>query len=498
MMPTVYDFILFILFLWVIIYLFYKYKFTYWKKRGVPFRKPLPIVGNILDLVLSNKPLPTYFADLYKNAEGPYFGFYSSWRPYLLIKDPDLIRRILIKDFNSFPNRIFVSDEKLDPIFCNSLFGIKGHLWKDLRKKLSPVFTSGKIKAMTYLITECGKNLEEYLSTKSGENLEMREVAAKYTTDVITSCAFGLNANSFAEDSDFRYYGKLLFPTSWFSTLKSATYLFAPNFVKVFKFTFINSTAAQYFRKVFMETLERREKSKTKRNNLVDILNEIKNQETSDDQIKFEGDKIVAQAVIFFGAGHDTTSSTIGFTLHELSINPDIQNKLREEIKTVIDTHGGITYEAVQDMKYLHMVVSETLRKYPVTPILHRECIEDYLIPETGLVIEKGTCIMISQMGLHLDSKHFSDPSRYNPERFSDENKHDIPKYVYLPFGDGPRNCIGERFGLLSTKLGIIHVLKKFEVVKNSNTREPIVFSHSGILLAKYGIQLTCKKLNTQ
>ncbi|KAF5271854.1 hypothetical protein FQA39_LY07994 [Lamprigera yunnana] len=493
MMLTMYDFILLSLFLFVVIHFYYKHKFNYWKKRGVPFRKPLPFVGNLLDMVLSN-PFSKFFTDLYYT-DGRYYGFYSLTRPYLLIKDIDLIRRILIKDFHSFANRTFHIDEKIDPFICYSLPGIQVNRWKSLRKQLTPVFTSGKMKAMTYLIVECGKQLEEYLSTKSGGDLEMKEVAAKYTINVISSCAFGLNGNTFTENSDFLFYGQQLFPTTLFYAFKTASYIFAPFFVKVFRFTFVNNTAVQFFYKVFKKELERREISKTKRNDLVDILNEIKNQETSDDTIKFEGDQIYAQAVVFFGAGQEATSSTIAFTLHELSVKPDIQHRLREEINKVIEAHGGITYEAIQDMKYLHMVVSETLRKYPATPILHRECTENYLVHETGLVIEKGTPLIIFQMCLHLDSKYFPDPTKYNPERFSDENKHEIPKYAYLPFGDGPRNCIGERFALLSVKLGIIHFLKKFEVMKNSNTRDPIDFTRSLNLRSKYGVHLTCKKL---
>ncbi|KAF5275811.1 hypothetical protein FQA39_LY06671 [Lamprigera yunnana] len=261
---------------------------------------------------------------------------------------------------------------------------------------------------MTHLITKCGKNLEEYLLTKSDENLEMKE--AKYTTDVISSCAFGLDANPFRNYSEFRYYGKLLFRQSFLNESKTSSYLLAPIFVKIFKYTFIDSRAAQFLRKVFNETLEKRKLSKVKRNDLIDILNEIKNQETSDDIFKFEGDRNVAQPITFFSAGHETTSSAIAFILHELSVNPDIQHKLRDEINIAIKKHDGTTYEAVQDMKYLHMVVSETLRRYPVTPILHRECKDDYYVPKTGLLIERGTPVIISLFGLNLDQKYFPDP----------------------------------------------------------------------------------------
>ncbi|KAF5290750.1 hypothetical protein FQR65_LT11531 [Abscondita terminalis] len=470
-------------------------KFNYWKSKGVVHRKPIIPFGNILEMAFYKDFPAKYFADLYTEFNAPCVGIYAFTKPILIIKDPELIKSILIKDFNVFPNRSFFTDEKIDPIVSNALIGIKTPYWKELRKKLSPVFSSGKIKMMMPLILQCGKNLEEYIRSMASKNLEMKEVAAKYTTDVITSCAFGLNANSFAENSEFRHYGNMIFPATTLQGLKALSYIFAPTLVKIFRYTFINMKGADFFRKVFNDTLKGREVTKMKRNDLVDILNEIKNEEKSTDTFKFEGDRIFAQALIFFAAGYETTSSTIAFTLHELSVNVDVQQKLREEILKVIEKYGGLTYEAVQDMKYLHMVISETLRKYSLTPILNREAVSDYKFEKTGLVIDKGTIILITQQGLHWDPQYFPEPEKYNPERFSDDNKDKIPNYVYLPFGDGPRNCIGERFGLLSSKLGVIQILREFKVEKNSKTRHPLEFSRSPILLSKYGVPLSFTNL---
>lgn len=86
----------------------------------------------------------------------------------------------------------------------------------------------------------------------------------------------------------------------------------------------------------------------------------------------------------------------------------------------------------------------ETLRLYPPVPTLNRECTIDYKIPGTDVVIEKGTYVLISALGLHTDPDIFPSPYEFNPERFSPENKGNIPSYAYLPFGEGPRNCIGE------------------------------------------------------
>lgn len=90
------------------------------------------------------------------------------------------------------------------------------------------------------------------------------------------------------------------------------------------------------------------------------------------------------------------------------------------------------------------MVVSETLRMYPILPFLDRVATDTYKVPNSDLIIEKGTPIYISMLGMHYDPEYFPNPDKFDPERFSEENKRNIPSCVYLPFGDGPHACIGE------------------------------------------------------
>lgn len=129
-------------------------------------------------------------------------------------------------------------------------------------------------------------------------------------------------------------------------------------------------------------------------------------------------------------------------------------------------------------------------------PFLNRECLEDYVVPETGLKIERGTGIIIPVYAGHMNPNFFTDPTTYDPERFSEANKPKIPSGVYMPFGDGPRNCIGERFGLLATKLGIIYVIKNFKLGRAPETPESLEFNpRSPLLVATHGVRLLVKRL---
>lgn len=167
--------------------------------------------------------------------------------------------------------------------------------------------------------------------------------------------------------------------------------------------------------------------------------------------------------------------------MYQLSLNEDIQMRLRNEIKEMLLRFDGkITYEAVSnpsELPYLHQVVNETFRMYPVLPALDRECIEPEgvsLEPFSDFKIPFGMPILIPIYGLERDEKYFKNPLAYDPERFSPENIQNIPSNTFIPFGIGPRSCIGERMGLIQTKMAICSILKDFRVEANDKTPRKI------------------------
>lgn len=130
-----------------------------------------------------------------------------------------------------------------------------------------------------------------------------------------------------------------------------------------------------------------------------------------------------------------------------MAVDPDIQNKLYEEIRETNEKLAGkrLDYESLQKMQYLDQVVCETLRMWPSLPVTDRVCVKDYVYDDGTLSfkMQKGDAISIPIYSFHHDEKYFSEPHRFVPERFSPENKSNIVPGTYLPFGTGPRNCIG-------------------------------------------------------
>ncbi|XP_061390046.1 probable cytochrome P450 9f2 [Musca vetustissima] len=184
---------------------------------------------------------------------------------------------------------------------------------------------------------------------------------------------------------------------------------------------------------------------------------------------------MVGQCFVFFVAGFEASAALTCLTSHELMENPDVQEKLYEEIQEVEQQLEGkqLSYEALMGMRYMDMVVQECLRKWPGAIATDRVCSKDItydLDDGTKLELKKGDCIGIPIVGIHRDPKYFENPDKFDPERFSEDNKDKIQPCTYLPFGVGPRNCIGSRFAMLETKVLIYYLLRefKFEPAKKS------------------------------
>ncbi|CAD6201249.1 GSCOCT00013984001.2-RA-CDS, partial [Cotesia congregata] len=469
---------------------------NHWKRMGISGPRPSPLVGNMGSFFVGKVSIVELLDNLYNKWKNERFiGIFNGRTPVLMVMDPDLVRNILIKDFNIFPGRGMHINEA-DPLAQN-LFAIDGHKWKVIRSKLTPIFTTGKLKQMVDLMIECVEHFEKYLKNQvgSGKVVDCREAAAKFTTDVIGSCAFGINMNALnREDSQFRIIGRKIFESSYLKLLKRLFQEATPRFCRLIGMKGMPKESIDFFVNTIRETMEFREKNNLVRHDLVDILRDIKKNEN---EIDFEitENLLAAQAFVFFAAGFETSSTTISFALYELALNLKAQEKLRAEILKSLKKHNGqLSYDIVNEMKYLNMVLEETLRKDSPAGLLIRKSVEPYKIPDSNITLPAGTTIQIPVYSFHHDEQYYPNPKVFDPERFNEnEKRHPM---VHLPFGDGPKNCIGSRFAVYQSKLGLIAVLKNFRVTPSKSTRVPFkIDSKALVLSAVEGINLTLEPL---
>ncbi|MBQ5153916.1 cytochrome P450, partial [Macrococcus caseolyticus] len=181
-------------------------------------------------------------------------------------------------------------------------------------------------------------------------------------------------------------------------------------------------------------------------------------------ELEVDDDLLIAQCGLFFTAGYETSATTLSFTLFELAKNPEAQKRAIAEVDDYLRRHNNeLKYECLSEMPFVEACFDETLRLYPVIGLLTREVMEDYTFP-SGLKVEKGLRIFLPLYHLHHNPEFFPDPEEYRPERFLPENKDNIKPYTYMPFGDGPRICIGMRFAKMQMAAGIITLLKKYRL----------------------------------
>ncbi|XP_014611675.1 PREDICTED: probable cytochrome P450 6a13 [Polistes canadensis] len=460
------EVICFILASLLFLYYYLNRTFDYWKIRGVKGPNPTIIFGTIKDVIFTKISLSIYLKNLYnKYKDDQMFGIFEKDIPSLVLCNPDLIKDVIIKDFSIFPERPVFCNEKCEPM-TGHLFRIGAAKWRPLRTKLTQVFTSGKLKNMFHLLLECGEHFEKHLKciVKKNEPIECRDLMARYTTDVIGSCAFGLNINAINDDNnEFRQMGKRIFRNDLKTYVKELVRN-TPWLYNIIGRLLVDIDVEKFFIRITTEMIDYRKRNNIRRHDFMDVLTNLKDLQRLGDLELTDG-ILAAQAIVFFAAGFETSSATLCNAMYELAMNHTIQTKLRKEIKEVLESNDGkITYDCLKEMKYLHAVIEETLRIYPPVMYLVRGSLKDYTFNGTNVTISKGTKVFIPIYGIQHDPDIYPDPEVFDPDRFTDEVTKSRHPMHFLPFGDGPRNCIGLRFAYLQMKIGLITVLNNYVI----------------------------------
>lgn len=343
-------------------YYLVKRQYSYWARRGVPYIEPEFPYGNakiIGRTMHSSLVMKKYYDEL--KGKAPFGGIFIFQRPVALLSDLSLIKRVLTKDFSNFNDRGLYFNEKDDPLSAH-LFSIDGKKWKNLRAKLTPTFTSGKMKFMYPTVIEVADHFKDTLNGLVNDELELeiKDLLARFTTDIIGTCAFGIDCNSLKDPAaEFREMGRKAFEEPRYRA--SIAFLIG-SFKNVSRFLGLKITREDvltFFMKVVRETVDYREKNNINRNDFMDLLIKLKNKKGDDDGLgALTIEEIAAQAFLFFLAGFETSSTTMTFCLYELAINPNIQEKARQEARKVIQRHDGkFTYEAMTEMHYIDQVI---------------------------------------------------------------------------------------------------------------------------------------------
>uniref|UniRef100_A0A8C4LGQ2 Cytochrome P450 3A n=1 Tax=Equus asinus asinus TaxID=83772 RepID=A0A8C4LGQ2_EQUAS len=464
----------------VLIYLYGTSTHGLFKKLGIPGPTPLPFFGNVLSY---RKGIWNFDRKCFKKY-GKMWGVYDGRRPVLAITDPDMIKSVLVKECYS----VFTNRRPFRPVgFMKSAISLsEDEEWKRIRTLLSPTFTSGKLKEMFPIIGQYGDVLVRNLrkEAEKGKPVTLKDIFGAYSMGVITSTSFGVNIDSLNNPQDpFVENSKKLLRFDFLNPLILLMVLFPflqPIF-EVLNISLFPKSVIDFFTKSVKRMKESRLKDKDKHR--VDFLQLMINSQNSKELDTHKGLsdlELVAQSIVFIFAGYETTSTSLSFLLYLLATHPDVQQKLQEEIDATFPNKAPPTYDALLQMDYLDMVLNESLRLFPVAVRLERLCKKDVEID--GVFIPKGTVVMVPTFSLHRASEFWPEPEEFRPERFSKKNKDNINPCIYMPFGNGPRNCIGMRFAMVNMKLALVRVLQNFSFKPCKETQIPLKLGNQGLL----------------
>lgn len=498
-----------------------KYWFSYWQRLGFPALPPVVPIGCLGPVLLKRQGMGELVRDIHLNSKEAVLGIYLLFQPALIIRDPVLLKRIFTSDFEHFTDRGVHCDEVNDPIGAH-LFAMPGQAWKELRAKLSPTFSSGKIKYMFQTVLEKGNGLKELLNQEvegGAQKVHMKRLLVKLNMNIIASVFFGFELDVFADGAHpFAKIGDVFMdPNIMRNNIIWFLFFLCPSLMQKLKIPFLSPEVSQYVMHLFNSVLEARKNDPSlKRNDFIQTVLELMEQDKKESDAtgrkpKLSVGKCAAQAFVFYMGGYETSASSASYCLWALCKNPQWMKNVREEVDEVMrEGNGKLQYEDIAKLNVLDQCIKEANRMYPVFPFLNRVCTEEYPVPDSELVIPKGTPIFISTFGLHMDPEYFPDPNTYDPSRFVDDAAADsLPYYpvrvklivvkfgaerlfVLLQFGAGPRYCIGARLGSMMVKMALCMLVYNFDF---EAVDEKLEFMSSGFLLTdKNNIHLKISK----
>ncbi|XP_077563593.1 cytochrome P450 3A24-like [Haemaphysalis longicornis] len=489
------DWIIFAVTAGVLLYFYTSRHRNYWKTQNVAHEKFS--LGLFFAKILPTKPLCLADQERYQKM-GRLFGIYEQGQPNLVVGEPELLKQIMLRDFLYLPNRKLPASA--DPMISNMMATAPLEKWRRIRSTASPAFSAAKLRKMHSLIQDCARVTCEHLK-KAGEKnaeIEMKQFFGHYALDVIARCAFGTQVDSHTDAAN-EFVTKARVAISPKMTWKLALGLLFPALGKRLNVNPATIEIIYYFRKLCQRIINDRRKDGTRKEDFLQLMMDAQDGKLScgaDSPADQEGrlfdigsetkpetratvkrlteDEAMAQCIVFFLAGLDTTSTTLTFATYLLAMHPEVQERLRREVEDCISTHGpDPNLDVISKLKYLHCVVSETLRLYPPSTRIERVASEDYVVRDTNVKVPKGCVVIVPVYSMHRDPELFPDPDTFNPERFSDENVESIKPYSYLPFGAGPRNCIGMRLALQALKLCLLHCIHNVQFVRTESTQVP-------------------------
>ncbi|KAJ4833799.1 hypothetical protein Tsubulata_014719, partial [Turnera subulata] len=508
----------------------------YWGVRKVPGPPAIPLLGH---LPLLAKHGPDVFSVLAKKY-GPIFRFHMGRQPLIIVADPELCKEVGIKKFKDFPNRSIPSPISASPLHQKGLFFTRDARWSAMRNTILSVYQPSHLASLVPTMQSFIETATQNFQSSTEEDITFSNLSLQLATDVIGQAAFGVdfglskpqsvddssNAAVHNQDKDnnevTNFINQHIYSTTQLKMDLSGSFsiilgLLIPILQEPFrqilkripgtmdwKVERTNKNISGRLDEIVKKRME--EKNRGTKDFLSLILSARESERVSKNI--FTPDYISAVTYEHLLAGSATTSFTLSTVVYLVAGHPEVEKKLLAEIDgfgphdqmpTAHDLQNKFPYLDQASSSHLHLtgifyriveVIKEAMRFYVVSPLVARETSKEVEI--AGYRLPKGTWVWLAIGVLAKDPNNFPEPDKFKPERFDpncEEEKKRHP-YALIPFGIGPRACVGQKFSLLELKLSLIHLYRRYLFRHSPNMENPLELQYGIVLNFKHGVKL--------
>ncbi|KAJ8479628.1 hypothetical protein OPV22_023355 [Ensete ventricosum] len=491
-------------------FLMYLYA-PYWGVRKVPGPPTIPLLGHLPLLAKHGPDVFSVLAQTY----GPVFRFHMGRQPMVIVADPELCKEVGIKKFKSIPNRSLPSPISGSPLHQKGLFFTRDSRWSAMRNTIISLYQPTHLAGLIPTVQSYIDSATRHLSSTQNDDVTFSDLSLRLATDVIGEAAFGVDfglsggsppdgeRSKDGEVSEFikeHVYSTTSLKMDLSGSFSIVLGLIVPVLQEPVRQLLkrIPGTVDWKIHRTNLNLSKRLEEIVAKRaserdRGSNDFLSAILNARDSDGASRklFTSDYISALTYEHLLAGSATTSFTLSSVLYLVSNHPEVEQKLVQEIDgfgpiDLIPTADDLQHE----FPYLDQVIKEAMRFYTVSPLVARETSRP--VEVGGFLLPKGTWVWLAPGVLAKDPKHFPEPHLFRPERFDpacDEEKQRHP-YAHIPFGIGPRACVGQKFSLQEIKLAVIHLYRHYVFRHSPSMESPLEFQYGVVLNFKHGVKL--------
>lgn len=405
------------------------------------------------DVAVVSNPLK-YFRELHEKYGNLVYSDFGIGRFYFT-DNLALIRRIFVSEPRSYAKASAYKEAAL--FLGNGILNSEGEFWQSQRSMVQPAFSKSRLAAFAHSMAQTTDAALNGL----GQATDVSELSMHIALENICKFLFGRDFS--AHEKVIReavHFGNDFISRRIQMPIKLSVYL---PFLKNLRFFFHRFELDQILYKIIDQRLA--EPAGEPR----DLLGMLLAAEREHTGGSIRKGQVRDELLTLLIAGHETTGFTLAMAIWLLAMNVGVQQKLRAELKAQI---GGaeVTPENLAACPLLEAVVNETLRLYPAAWIIGRRTVADEVFE--GYLLKKDSEIQISILALHRNKDYWSEPEKFKPERFLGENPEPKQKQAYMPFGAGPRRCIGNVFAMMEMQVAIAQTLLRYEL-SVSDTREP-------------------------